>query len=76
MKFTSLCLVIFLLAGVSHVSQGAAICSNIVNCFVAPCRFAVQCSVPGSVCQDDYCGGCNARWYVGSTEVTSQCSAA
>nr|KAI8760375.1 hypothetical protein BgiMline_007528 [Biomphalaria glabrata] len=70
-----LCIVTVLLLGNFQCSEGAPkLCANIVNCFVRPCQFA-QCSVSGAVCMDDYCGGCNARWYVGNTEVTSQCAA-
>jgi len=36
---------------------------NMVACFVAPCQVAPQCNVEGAQCFDDYCGGCNARFF-------------
>ncbi|CAL1545074.1 unnamed protein product [Lymnaea stagnalis] len=74
---TMLCLVVVLIGAV-HIAQSLpalGTCTlGIVNCFVEPCRFS-KCAVEGATCGDDYCGGCNARWYVGGKEVTSQCAA-
>ncbi len=36
----------------------------LVDCFVSPCQFSLCPAYPEAVCEDDYCGGCNARWYV------------
>nr|KAI8752082.1 hypothetical protein BgiMline_014800 [Biomphalaria glabrata] len=74
MKSSLLCLIALLIVGCMYTSEGAPTqCPNMVYCFVAPCGLA-RCSVLGAVCHDDYCGGCYARWYVGSKEVTSQCT--
>ncbi|GAU97063.1 hypothetical protein RvY_08422 [Ramazzottius varieornatus] len=45
----------------------------IVNCFVQPCLGKTCSNYPNAVCQDDYCGGCNARFFVGRREVTYRC---
>jgi len=42
-----------------------------VQCFRDPCQ-GQTCSVPNSKCVSDYCGGCYARWYVGSDPVNCQ----
>ena len=44
-----------------------------VNCKANPCQFASCPAVEGATCVADYCGGCNARWFLNSQEVTSQC---
>ena len=45
-----------------------------VYCFVDPCQVA-NCPVyPTATCTSDYCGGCYARFYIGSEEVTSSCN--
>ena len=48
----------------------------IINCFVNPCTAASCPNIPTATCRADYCGGCNARWYVGggSIEVTRNCT--
>ena len=54
----------------------AAICPNCtkpVNCLVDPCRYSTCPTHPRAECRSDYCGGCNARFYVGRREVTEQC---
>ncbi|BFZ05248.1 hypothetical protein BsWGS_08287 [Bradybaena similaris] len=45
-----------------------------VNCAVSPCRFNTCDAVPEAICVANYCGGCNARWYRGSEDVTDQCT--
>ena len=45
----------------------------LVNCFVAPCSVTTCPRHPNAICIDDYCGGCNARFFVGSREVTRSC---
>ena len=45
-----------------------------VSCLVDPCRFAQCPNHPDAVCVADFCGGCNARFFVGKKEVTDTCS--
>jgi len=40
------------------------VCENIVNCFAQPCGVTTCDAYPEAVCEDDYCGGCNARFYL------------
>ena len=42
----------------------------LVNCLVDPCRFASLSNFLKVECQGDYCGGCNARFFLGTKEVT------
>ena len=52
------------------------LCDVIVNCEVSPCQSSTCSYYPTAQCIDDYCGGCNARWYCGGNggwEVTSDC---
>ena len=47
-----------------------------VNCLLDPCdpRIAPTCEAfPNAVCQSDFCGGCNAKFFVGGREVTDMC---
>lgn len=45
-----------------------------MECFVAPCEFASCPAFPFARCVDDYCGGCNARFYLhNGEEVTEDC---
>lgn len=37
--------------------------SKPVNCLVDPCSTA-KCAAKGAVCKANYCGGCNAEWWV------------
>ncbi|OQV14515.1 hypothetical protein BV898_11237 [Hypsibius exemplaris] len=46
---------------------------SIVNCFVNPCRFARCPNVPAAICHANYCGGCNAQWFLGIRDVTPRC---
>eukprot|EP00731_Ephydatia_muelleri_P012437 Em0006g1331a len=46
----------------------------LVNCFVAPCQVSQCPNFPNAECKDYYCGGCFARYFVGSIEVTSFCN--
>ena len=34
-----------------------------VRCFASPCASAVCDKYPEAICIDDYCGGCNARFF-------------
>ncbi|KAK3104100.1 hypothetical protein FSP39_024411 [Pinctada imbricata] len=45
----------------------------IFNCLVDPCSIATCPKYPTANCRDDFCGGCNARWFIGDTEVTKKC---
>ena len=49
-------------------------CTRPVNCLVDPCRYSSCRAYPSAVCRSDYCGGCNARFYLGKREVTKQCN--
>ena len=61
-------------------------CTRPVNCKVDPCTVSSCPAHPGAVCEADYCGGCNARYYLERTivvdgrkqhvrkEVTDTCS--
>ena len=44
-----------------------------VFCLVNPCQLAT-CEVKGAECVPDYCGACNAKWYLDRQEITSLCS--
>ena len=44
-----------------------------VNCFVDPCQFAKCPAHTNAECVSDFCGGCNARFFVDSEEVTDTC---
>ena len=39
-----------------------------------PCQSSTCDYNPTAVCQTDYCGGCNARWYCGESDITMSCS--
>ncbi|XP_030852499.1 tenascin-like [Strongylocentrotus purpuratus] len=45
----------------------------IVNCFVNPCDYSVCSANPDAECRSNYCGGCNADFYVDDVQVN--CSA-
>ena len=47
--------------------------SEPVNCFADPCQDATCASFPEATCQSDFCGGCNARFFVRRREVTDLC---
>lgn len=48
----------------------------VVFCLVNPCNFATCANFPNARCIFDNCGGCNARFFVGSSrEVTGRCTA-
>ncbi|KAK7090651.1 hypothetical protein V1264_010416 [Littorina saxatilis] len=44
------------------------------NCANRPCAINSCPRLPTAQCRDNYCGGCNAQFFVGQQEVTSQCS--
>lgn len=50
--------------------------SKPVNCKADPCQFATCPYFPEATCEADYCGGCNARFFVGKEhrEVTALCA--
>ncbi|RUS91088.1 hypothetical protein EGW08_001113, partial [Elysia chlorotica] len=43
------------------------------NCLFPPCLYSICAAQPKAVCRNDYCGGCNARFFLGSRDVTSTC---
>ncbi|XP_064384618.1 kielin/chordin-like protein [Halichondria panicea] len=45
----------------------------LVSCFADPCMFATCPAHPDAVCVADFCGGCNARFFIGKKEVTDTC---
>lgn len=45
----------------------------LVQCFAEPCAVNSCPRYPNAECRDDYCGGCNARYYVDNREVTRFC---
>ena len=50
-----------------------AVCTlGYVNCFVNPCRFATCPNHPTATCRANYCGGCNAEWFIGPLQVNCQ----
>jgi len=54
------------------------LCDVIASCPVSPCSLAVDGGCPfnpTAKCMDDVCGGCNARWLCGNTDITNQCDA-
>ncbi|XP_071098101.1 perlwapin-like [Haliotis cracherodii] len=53
--------------------QTRALCPSgvtIVNCFVDPCMFAKCPSHPSATCRSNYCGGCNAEFYLDGKKIT------
>ena len=48
----------------SSVKHEPDLCDVIVNCLVDPCLSSSCPENPSATCQADYCGGCNAKWYV------------
>ena len=40
------------------------LCDFIAECAVSPCQNAVCAMNSEAVCVEDYCGGCNTKWYV------------
>jgi hypothetical protein len=48
--------------------------SEQVACLVDPCA-GRSCSVPGAVCEANYCGGCAAEWHLPDGSTTTTCDA-
>lgn len=46
----------------------------IYNCFVDPCTVTVCPAFPSATCISNYCGGCNAQFFDGDSEVTALCN--
>ncbi|XP_021351240.1 kielin/chordin-like protein [Mizuhopecten yessoensis] len=46
---------------------------HMVQCFANPCDVQQCPSLPHAACVSDYCGGCNARFYINNEEVTGMC---
>ena len=45
----------------------------IVNCFTDPCDVTSCNNYPNAKCVSNYCGGCNAQFFVDGIDVTKQC---
>eukprot|EP00794_Sanderia_malayensis_P014103 gene14103-15576_t len=43
----------------------------LVNCIIDPCEVAVCPAVPSAKCRSNYCGGCNADFYLNGKQVNS-----
>ncbi|XP_069107784.1 kielin/chordin-like protein [Argopecten irradians] len=58
------------------VAPPPTICDNglpPVNCLVNPCSVQQCPLIPNAKCVADYCGGCNAKFFVNGNEVTQMC---
>ena len=55
---------IYDLSNGSSVKHQPDLCDVVVNCIVDPCLSSSCPQNPYATCIADYCGGCNARWYV------------
>ena len=42
---------------------------SMVNCFVEPCRTASCPAYPNATCVNNYCNGCNAKFYMNGAEI-------
>lgn len=51
-------------------------CITTVACVVEPCSTASCPQFPSAVCQNNYCTGCDALFFVDGDEVTARCTAA
>ena len=58
---------------ISMTSTGCADGSLPVNCLIDPCQVNSCLLFPTATCEADYCGGCNARFYMNDVEVTHAC---
>lgn len=66
---------LILLLCVTSSSSGTSNCtSGIFQCFVNPCTVTTCPAQPNATCVDNYCGGCNARFFLYGQEVTSRCN--
>ena len=45
----------------------------VYNCFVDPCSVNRCPAHPTATCRSNYCGGCNAQFFVNGIEVTAEC---
>lgn len=43
------------------------------SCFIDPCQVTTCAAFPHAKCVADYCGGCNAKFFLGTFEVTQMC---
>ena len=48
-------------------------CKDPVACVQDPCQVTTCPKFPKAKCVSDFCGGCNARFFVGLKEVTRKC---
>ena len=49
-------------------------CKDPVACVVDPCEVSTCPAFPQAKCISDFCGGCNARFFLGFKEVTDKCN--
>ena len=49
-------------------------CTQPVNCVIDPCEVTACPAFPNATCRADFCGGCNARFFIQRQEVTDQCN--
>merc|ERR1712087_900588 len=49
------------------------LCDFMAQCKVSPCMNAVCPMNSGAVCVEDYCGGCNTKWFCGTADVSAYC---
>ena len=66
----------FNIYAIIYIVGGCPDGSEPVNCKVNPCRVTTCTYFPEATCEADYCGGCNARFFVdkGRQEVTASCA--
>ena len=57
----------------THTHTGCPDGTQPVNCFVDPCQYAQCPAVEGAECEANYCGGCNAEWFLDGEDVTESC---
>ena len=44
-----------------------------MDCFIDPCEVATCPGAPYATCKSNYCGGCNARFFIGDEDITDTC---
>ena len=59
--------------GGSSVTYEPDLCEFVAECLVSPCDNALCPMNSDAVCVSDYCGGCKAKWFCGTTDVTAYC---
>ncbi|XP_055346524.1 uncharacterized protein LOC129594003 [Paramacrobiotus metropolitanus] len=69
-------LIIITTAGLTAGRIGCPNGQPVYNCLRSPCSVSSCPAFPGAECRDDYCGGCNARYYVNNRQVNCASSGA